>query len=249
MVSVDFKRLAAAAVDAAFTEDGPATPPQRETPKHSSHIKGIGGLAAGAALVAAARIAAKKAPTLPVVALKHKLPDLSELSDRARDWLEDWLEEGDYKRESGADEEELEEPGDEEEAADDFEEPTAESDADFDDEPIDEGDQDDFDDEPTAESEEPEEDEEDLDDEPIDEGDEADEEDLDDEPTAEADLDDEAEDDVDDEDFDEDEDEDQEDDEADDDLEGVAAIDPVTRPPKPPRRARSGSKKAKAKAG
>src|SRR3954470_2749417 len=111
-MGVDYKRVVEAAVTAAFNENhgGPTIEPR----KHGSGVKTV---AAGAALVAVARVAVKKAP-----AMVH-LPKIGDLTDRVRDRLTEsgWL-------------------GDDEDDDDDFD---VEDEADLDDEDLDEEDEDD----------------------------------------------------------------------------------------------------------
>ena len=231
-MALDFQRLVTAAVDAALNEDAsPAQEDHQPKPeKHGhSHLKGVGGLAAGAALIVAGRAAIKKTPRLPLWFVERKLPDLpdfDEIRERARDLWDDVLaaydgdeqndepeaedEDGDYD-EAEADAEGEPEEDDEAEGND---EPEAEADADYDDE--DEEADEDFDD--PEDEDEPDEDEDDE--EPV-----AEEED-DEEPVAEEEID--------------------EDDDL-DDLDPDERLDPAARPPKPPRRANSNNAKAKAR--
>jgi hypothetical protein len=241
-MAIDFQRMAAAAVDAALNED--SSPAQQQgkpqKSKRGGHLKGVGTVAAGAALLVAGRAAVKKAPRLPVWFVERKLPDmpdLDELVERARDLWDDLV--ADYDEE-----EEPEAEGDEEidaEAEEIDDDPDAEAEDDPDAEAEDDTDaeaEDDID----AEAED------DVDAEAEDEGD--------GEIEDEADFDEEeADDDVDDAD-EVDEDEDESDDpeaEADDDyedyededigdLDADERVDPAARPPKPPRRSRSKAK-------
>src|SRR3954468_4333923 len=81
-MGVDYKRVVEAAVTAAFNENhaGPTIEPR----KHGSGVKTV---AAGAALVAVARVAVKKAPDMV------HLPKIGDLTDRVRDRLTEsgWL--------------------------------------------------------------------------------------------------------------------------------------------------------------
>src|SRR3954468_23190693 len=111
-MGVDYKRVVEAAVTAAFNENhgGPTIEPR----KHGSGVKTV---AAGAALVAVARVAVKKAPDMV------HLPKIGDLTDRVRDRLTEsgWL--GD----------------DQDDDDDDFD---VEDEADLDDEDLDEEDED-----------------------------------------------------------------------------------------------------------
>lgn len=108
-------RVAHAALEAALNDEQPA--------RRRSRFSGMTAVAAGAALVTATRVVAKKAPAL----LPHA-PRLSDLTDNVRDrlaehgWLEgeepDQFEDGpllDEEEDEPADEEEEEEPVDEQE--------------------------------------------------------------------------------------------------------------------------------------
>lgn len=138
-MAIDLRRVAAAAADAAFAEEGP-NPVQQAASTAGRRRGGHGamrGLAAGAVLVGAARLAAKRMPDIT-----EHLPGLSELSDRLRDRVDDWLEEDRYDRE----------PDDAGEEPDDYGDIDDEADEDIDDEDDeaidDEADEDDdFDDE------------------------------------------------------------------------------------------------------
>src|SRR3954454_24915501 len=116
-MGVDSRRVVEAAVTAAFNEDhgGSITEPR----KHGSGIKTV---AAGAALVAVARVAVKKAPDMV------HLPKIGDLTDRVRDrltesgWLGDDEDDDDFDVEDEADlEDEDEEDEDEEEDSGDLE--------------------------------------------------------------------------------------------------------------------------------
>jgi hypothetical protein len=173
MANSDFKRMLAAAADAALKDDQPAQP-LSASGRNGGHsaFRSLRGVAAGAVLVAAARYAAKRGPG-PISLMKHlptpELPDFSELTERARDLIDDWFaedeaddfedeeyEEPEAEEDEEPEAEEYEEPEDEDE---DYEEPEAEeeeepeADADLDDEELDE------DEEPEEEDEELEEDE------------------------------------------------------------------------------------------
>ena len=177
MANSEFKRMLAAAADAALKDDQPPQP-LSGSGRNGGHstFRSLRGVAAGAALVAAARYAAKRGPG-PMSLVKHlptpDLPDFSELTERAKDLIDDWFPEDeadDYEDEEEGVDEEPEPDGDEEyddepEAEEDeepedeeYDEPEAEEDEEAeaeadDDELEDEGD------------EEPEEDEEELEDE------------------------------------------------------------------------------------
>src|SRR4051794_4981260 len=94
-MAVDLKRLAAVAVEAALKDERPAEPGRNSAPARRSTFGGMRGVAAGAALVAAGRFAAKRAPSpMSLVGDLHK-PDLSEIGDRMRDLIDDWFGEED----------------------------------------------------------------------------------------------------------------------------------------------------------
>lgn len=146
-MSVDMKRLVAAAADAALKDDQPAQQAGRPGKRgHGGAFKGLRGIAAGAVLVAGARYAAKRAPG-PLKLVSHlPKPDFDELSERARDLIDDWFPE--------------EEPDDDyEDDEEAYDEPEAEADE-ADDEYEDEEPEDEEDEEPEAEAAEDEEDEE-----------------------------------------------------------------------------------------
>src|SRR4051794_24645115 len=114
-MGVDYKRVVEAAVTAAFNENhgGPTIEPR----KHGSGVKTV---AAGAALVAVARVAVKKAPDMV------HLPKIGDLTDRVRDrltesgWLGDDEDDDDFDVEDEADlEDEDEEDEDEEDEEED----------------------------------------------------------------------------------------------------------------------------------
>lgn len=163
---IDLSRIAASALETALNGE---EPPRRR-------FSGAKALATGAVLAAAARVAVSKAPSLPRVPGVPHLPDFSELSDSVRDRLVDY---GVIHEPEPADEDEEfdEEPEDEESDEEFDEEPESEAD---DDEPEDEGPEEDDgdDDEPGPEAEG-----EDV----WDEEDEEEEEDVEDEPQGEAD--------------------------------------------------------------
>src|SRR3954462_1337889 len=109
-MSVDYKRVVEAAVTAAFNEDhgGSITEPR----KHGSGIKTV---AAGAALVAVARVAVKKAPDMV------HLPKIGDLTDRGRDRLTESGGSGDNEDDAFyvEDEADLEDEDEDEEADED----------------------------------------------------------------------------------------------------------------------------------
>jgi hypothetical protein len=191
---VDLSRMTAAALEAALNDGEPRRP----------RFSGMRAVAAGAALAVAARVAVKRAPSLP------GLSELGGIPDRVRDSLadrgllpDDQYEEEDFEGDEPEDEDFDDEPeaeGDEPEDEDFDDEPEAEGEDDDDEDEDDEGgeDDDDLDDGPDAEAaedfddEEEEDEDEDVD---ADQGPE-DEADVDEEPEddAEADVDDEPED-------------------------------------------------------
>src|SRR4051794_16708710 len=142
----DLKRLLAAAADAALSDDQPTESLSRPGANkgHSGAFRSLRGVAAGAVLVAAARAATKRGPG-PMSLVRHlpkpDLPDFSELTERARDLIDDWFpdeqpdedfdaedeDEGegeDYEEpEAGADDEDEGEDEDEDEELEDDEEP------------------------------------------------------------------------------------------------------------------------------
>jgi len=156
---MDLKRVAAAAVEAAFNPDGVAPQEQQPERKHGG-MSSVRTVAAGAALALAARVAVKKGPSLlPKTLMPNVMPSFSDVTDRVRDVLADqgWfdddedeaeLEEGDEEDEEDeepedfVDEEEDEEPedfvDDEEEPEDDEDEPENEEPEDSADDPEDE---------------------------------------------------------------------------------------------------------------
>src|SRR3954447_17540474 len=135
-MAVDLKRLAAVAVEAALKEERPAEPGRNSAPARRSTFGGMRGVAAGAALVAAGRFAAKRAPSpMSLVGDLHK-PDLSEIGDRMRDLIDDWFGEEDAYDGEDRDED-FEDDGptgelDDDEADADDEEADDEADADID---------------------------------------------------------------------------------------------------------------------
>ena len=141
-MAIDYRRLAAAAVEAAFNDDGPAAVSPEPAHRKKGHLKGVGTVAAGAALVAAGHYAVKKAPALPKWAMERKLPDLpdfEELQERARDLWDDFVHAGD-----GYDDEPS---GESDEDVDDEADPDADPDADEDVDDEADGDADEEDDE------------------------------------------------------------------------------------------------------
>src|SRR4051812_1452876 len=188
-MSVDLKRLAAAAAEAALSEDRPAQSLGGASGNGKSHgtFRGLRGLAAGAAVVVATRYAAKRAPS-PLKLVAGRLPkpdfDFGELTERARDLIDDWFpedqgddyddaeeeepeDEGDYdepEAEAEADEDEPEDEEYDEPEDEEYEEPEAEADAEEDEEPEDDEPEDEEYDEPEADEDEEEEDEEDEED-------------------------------------------------------------------------------------
>src|SRR3954468_10120295 len=134
-MAVDLKRLAAAAVEAALNDERPPESNHDSSPQRSS-LGGLRGIAAGAAVVAAARFAAKRAPS-PMSLVEHlPKPDLSELGDRMRDRIDEWFGEEDYEEPEEDDlvaEEELDEEDDEPEDVEDFEDGDVEDEADVED--------------------------------------------------------------------------------------------------------------------
>src|SRR3954447_13867442 len=111
-MGVDYKRVVEAAVTAAFNENhgGPTIEPR----KHGSGVKTV---AAGAALVAVARVAVKKATDMV------HLPKIGDLTDRVRDcltesgWLGDDEDDDDFDVEDEADLEDEDEEDEEDEDA------------------------------------------------------------------------------------------------------------------------------------
>jgi hypothetical protein len=132
-MAVDLKRLAAVAVESAFNENGAAEPQNTATASHHRGFGGLRGIVAGVAVVAAARLAKKHAPS--PMSLAGHLPDLSDLSDRVRDRLDEWLGEDELDEDDDEDEEEdlddedeegdLDDEDEEEEDLDDEEAPEA----------------------------------------------------------------------------------------------------------------------------
>src|SRR5436190_901352 len=97
-MAVDLKRLAAAAADAALSDERPAELNGDSKSTHRGGFGGVRGVAAGAVLVAAARFAAKRGPSAMSLVEHLPKPDLSELGDRMRDRIDDWFgEEDDYE--------------------------------------------------------------------------------------------------------------------------------------------------------
>src|SRR3954452_20783809 len=147
-MSVDYKRVVEAAVNAAFNENHADA---EQSKKHGSG--GVKAVAAGAALVAVARVAAKKVPGRMA---SMALPNIGDLTDRVRDrltesgWLGDDEDEGyedgddydvegeaDYADEPEEDDPEEDEPEDDEPEEDEpeaEEEPEVEDEAELDDE-------------------------------------------------------------------------------------------------------------------
>ena len=221
----DLNRIAAIAIESAL-DDGTQQKQQKPKRRRMGVVKT---LVAGAALVGAARIAVKRAPSLPRVPNLPNISDLSDLGDRVRDRLDEVLQQPDVRVDDVLDDEEAEGSEDEEPEDDDYEdeEPVDQEDEDFEDEepadeePVDEEDED-FDDEEQADEEPVDEEDEDFEDEPVDAEPEepADEEPEDEEP-------------------------------EDEDLEasdapgvevggnGHAPVDPASLPPEPPARRRS----------
>jgi hypothetical protein len=208
-MGVDLSKIAASAIEAAL-DDGEDTRPER---KRGSTVKAV---AAGAALAVAAKAAtSKRTKLMSKLVPTPSLDGLRDIPGRVRDRLADsgWLgDEADVEPEGVAPLDEVaeepledEEPIDEDEDEEDFDEEQG------DDEPVDE-EEEDFD-------------EEEGDDEPVDEEDE----DFDEDEEEE--LDDEKED----EDFDEEDEEEDSPPELAIDSDDDEDIDPVTRPPKPPK--------------
>src|SRR3954471_16184222 len=156
-MSVDYKRVVEAAVTAAFDGDhgGTITEPR----KHGSGVKTV---AAGAALVAVARVAVKKAPDMV------HLPKIGDLTDRVRDrltesgWLGDDEDDDDFDVEDEAD---LEDEDDEEDDADEEDEDAEEDGGDLEDEADVDEDDDEADVEDEADDDDQDEADEDIDDE------------------------------------------------------------------------------------
>jgi len=140
----DFKRLLAAAADAALSDDQPMESLHRPSGNGGGKaLRGLRGVAAGAVLVAAARAAAKRGPG-PMSLVRHlpkpDLPDFSELTERARDLIDDWFpdeSDEDFDAEGEDEDEDYEEPeadaedeelDDEEPEDEDYEEPEADAD-------------------------------------------------------------------------------------------------------------------------
>jgi hypothetical protein len=204
----DFKRLLAAAADAALSDDQPMESLHRPSGNGGGKaLRGLRGVAAGAVLVAAARAAAKRGPG-PMSLVRHlpkpDLPDFSELTERARDLIDDWFpdeSDEDFDAEGEDEDEDYEEP--EADAEDEDEEPDEDEELEDDEEPEDE----DYE-EPEADAEDEELDDEEPEDEDYEE------------PEADAD--------------DEEELEDEEDEDY--DVEPSERIDPPARPPRPPKR-------------
>ena len=144
----DFKRLLAAAADAALSDDQPTEALHRPGANkgHGGAFRGLRGVAAGAVLVAAARAATKRGPG-PMSLVRHlpkpDLPDLSELTERARDLIDDWFpdEEPDEDFDAEDEDEDYEEPeadaDDEDEELEDDEEPEDEEELEDEDEDYD----------------------------------------------------------------------------------------------------------------
>src|SRR3954447_21236169 len=94
-MAVDLKRLAAVAVDAALKDERPAESGEHSSPTRRATFGGLRGVAAGAAMVAAARFAAKRAPSPMSLVGDLAKPDFSEIGDRMRDLIDDWFGEED----------------------------------------------------------------------------------------------------------------------------------------------------------
>jgi hypothetical protein len=161
----DFKRLLAAAAQAALNDDQPTESLSRPSGNGGGKaLRGLRGVAAGAVLVAAARAAAKRGPG-PMTLVRHlpkpDLPDFTELTERARDLIDDWFpedasdedyedeeepEDEDYDEPEGDAEDEDEELEEDEEPEDDEEpEPVAEEDDEVDEEEPEDAEEDDED--------------------------------------------------------------------------------------------------------
>ncbi|HEY1596045.1 MAG TPA: hypothetical protein VGF74_11660 [Thermoleophilaceae bacterium] len=112
---IDLGRVATTALETALNGEQPA---------QHRRFTGVKALAAGAALAAAARVAVRKAPSLP------GLPDVSGLTDRIRERLaeEGWIEHEDFA-------------DDDEDPMDDDAEAEADPDDDFDEDESDDGDE------------------------------------------------------------------------------------------------------------
>jgi hypothetical protein len=178
----DFKRLLAAAADAALNDDQPTESLGRPSGNGGGKaFRGLRGVAAGAVLVAAARVAAKRGPG-PMALVRHlpkpDLPDFTELTERARDLIDDWFPEDasdeDFEDEEESEDEEYEEPeadaDDVDEELDDDEEPADEEEPDDEgedyEEPEADAEDEELDDDEPEDEEEPEDEDEDYDVEP-----------------------------------------------------------------------------------
>jgi hypothetical protein len=143
---MDLKRVAAAAVEAAFNPDGAAQQEHEPERKHGG-MSSVRTVAAGAALALAARVAVKKGPSLlPKTLMPNVMPSFSDVTDRVRDVLADqgWFDDeededdADYEDEAELEEGEDEEDDDEpEDFVDDEEEPEDAEDEEEDGEPED----------------------------------------------------------------------------------------------------------------
>lgn len=210
---IDINKIASAAVEAAL-DDGQEHRRRRIGP--------VAALATGAALAAAAKVAASRGPRLSGLTAMLPHPDLGDLQDRVRDrfvehgWGEiaDEDEEWDDPEDEGADDEDFDDDADDEDVADE-----------------------DVEDEDVADEDEPEAAADEDDDEPVED---------EDEPEAAADEDDEDVEDVDE--PDEAEAEDEDDDEqpapALSRRRGGRSVDPAERPPQPPKRKRARASRA-----